>query len=86
MIGNNDELNQLETLRDMFQHEGWAIFKGDFAKQLEQAQLVDGITSELQLGRRQGTTEVLRGIVNYENVVDAVEKQLIAENSYEETI
>jgi DNA topoisomerase VI subunit A len=80
------ELDQLETLRDMFMHEGWAIFKGDFTKQLESVQLVDGITTELQLGRHQGMTEVLRGIVNYEGVVDAVEQQLKAENSHEETI
>lgn len=85
-MDTRQQLDQIETLRDMFQHPGWEIFKGDFQQQLNSVELVDGITTELQLGQRQGSALVLRGIVNYENVIDTVESQLAAESSDEETV
>lgn len=68
---------ELETLLDLFEHDGWKIFideKEDLHKALkEQAYLECNTNDEWQ--QRRGMIATLDGIVSYENVVKFIIEQ-----------
>lgn len=78
--------DQAEVLKDMFQSAGWEIFMADMTAQLEAIDNADGIKGEQALGHRQGQVQILRGVVNYEKIVDQVLAQNEQDSSDEETV
>jgi len=71
-----EELARIETIKELFEHAGWEQFRQDMANNLQAVSTIKGITGEQELGVRQGQVFVLEGILNYETLIEATEKQI----------
>lgn len=72
----SEELARLETIKELFEHDGWQNFLQDMALNLQAVQSCKGITGEQELGFRQGQVQVLEGVLNYESLIEATEAQI----------
>ena len=71
-----EELARIETIKGIFELEGWALFLDDMNTNLAAVSTVSGVTGLQELGTRQGQAQILEGILNYETLIEATENHI----------
>ena len=80
-LTKEQQLKNLETLQDMFQHQGWELFIEEFDsfdKYLkEQAYIECDLNDQWQ--QRRGTLALLDRILTYQQTIEMVHENLVNE-------
>lgn len=76
------ERAELEALKGLLQHPGWAVIQRDAQSQIDQMQAstLDVVKTIEDLAYRKGVVDTLRVIANYENVIAAAEANANADD------
>lgn len=73
---HQEELARIESIKSIFELEGWALFLEDMKTNLASVNTISGVDGLQELGIRQGQTQILGGILNYETLIEATENQI----------
>ena len=81
-----EQQQQMETLLDLFEHEGWKLFieeQGNTLESLKETAYADCDTNDVWQQRR-GIIATLTGITSYEATIKYVIEQDAQEDDYEQ--